>query len=271
MILVKFNQSGARLQDPDTDVRGLPVTDVNGQDLGHVSDFYFELDSMKVRLLEITSGGFLGLGENQFLVDASDARRVDGSMSIDKSRDEITSMPKGQMVMPVETPSATTMRTTETKRTEMGPTMRPTEPTGPSMGMGGMGRTEERPMGMTKGPLETEKEYKEAQKQAGYGAAETEHKETHHMAPKKAHVTHEAHEAHETHHMAPKKTHGTTEHMMAGKNDDLIGKVVDHRIKASDGTVIMDKGERVSAHYLSKAEKHNAINELRNSVEKRHM
>jgi hypothetical protein len=248
--------------------------------MGHISDFYFDLDSKKVRLLEITSGGFLGMGENQFLVDASDVRRIDGSMSIDKSRDEIQGMPRGQMIMPVETPSGTAMTTTgmgtptmtsekermgtETRHTEMGTGMRPSEPTGPSMGMG---RSEQRPMGMTKGPLETEHEYKQAKEHMGYEEKAPEHKETHrHMAHK---GTEHAHK--ETHHMAPRKTHETTHQMMAGKNDDLLGKVADHRVKAADGTIIIDKGERVSTHYLSKAEKHNAIKELRGSVEKRHM
>jgi sporulation protein YlmC with PRC-barrel domain len=88
--LVKLSDSGFRLQDRASDVRGLAIFNQNGEQMGSVEDFYVDTVEREVRFLEVGTGGFLGLGEKRFLipVEAVTAFR-EGGVMVDQSREEV--------------------------------------------------------------------------------------------------------------------------------------------------------------------------------------
>ena len=88
--LVKLSDSGLRLQDRASDVRGLGVFTRDGEQLGSVEDFYVDTVEREVRFLEVGAGGFMGLGEKHFLipVEGVTAFRESG-VTVDQSRGEV--------------------------------------------------------------------------------------------------------------------------------------------------------------------------------------
>jgi len=62
--LVKMSDSDFRLEEPWQDIRRLDVHDVNGEQIGSVEDLYVDRDSRLPRFLEVSAGGFLGIGKS---------------------------------------------------------------------------------------------------------------------------------------------------------------------------------------------------------------
>ncbi len=75
--LVKLGDAGEDVADKNEDVRGRQVIDKDGRRLGKVDALLIDDKKQKVRLLQIESGGFLGLGEHTSLIP------VDAIVSID--------------------------------------------------------------------------------------------------------------------------------------------------------------------------------------------
>jgi CBS domain-containing protein len=73
----------------------LKAIDVSGEELGTVNDLFIDEQERKVRFLEISSGGFLGLGTTEFLlpVDAISRLSVD-LVHINQSRERIAGAPR---------------------------------------------------------------------------------------------------------------------------------------------------------------------------------
>src|SRR5918998_6365251 len=74
--LVRLSDSGLALEDLAQDVRGLDVYDEDGDQIGTVEDLYADAEEGKVRFLEVSAGGFLGLGEKHFLVPVETVSEV---------------------------------------------------------------------------------------------------------------------------------------------------------------------------------------------------
>ncbi len=66
--LVRLGESGFVPQNLEDDVRGKDVYDPEGQRLGSVEDLYIDRQEREVRFLEVGTGGFLGIGEKNYLV-----------------------------------------------------------------------------------------------------------------------------------------------------------------------------------------------------------
>ena len=66
--LIRLGDSDFVPANPEDDVRGKDVYDVEGQRIGSVGDLYIERKEREVRFLEVGAGGFLGIGEKRFLV-----------------------------------------------------------------------------------------------------------------------------------------------------------------------------------------------------------
>lgn len=49
------------------DIRGRPVVDRDGEDIGDVDELLIDERDKRVRLIEVGSGGFLGIGETKRL------------------------------------------------------------------------------------------------------------------------------------------------------------------------------------------------------------
>ncbi len=76
--LEKLDESGLELDDYKQDLRGRKVVDRDGAEIGHVSNLFIDRSERKVRMLEIRTGGFLGMGERHVLLP------VDSIVSVSK-------------------------------------------------------------------------------------------------------------------------------------------------------------------------------------------
>jgi sporulation protein YlmC with PRC-barrel domain len=88
--LIKLSDSGLRLQDRASDVRGLGAFTRAGERVGSVENFYVDTVEREVRFLEVSAGGFMGLGEKHFLIPVeavTDFR--EGGVTVDQSREEV--------------------------------------------------------------------------------------------------------------------------------------------------------------------------------------
>lgn len=102
MILIRYSQSPGHLTGSTRDWRGVPVTDVNGTEMGTVTDMLYDLHSKRIRFLEVSLGGFLGLGEKHFLIDANDIRQLNSTVTVSKTREQILNLPQEQNILPME-------------------------------------------------------------------------------------------------------------------------------------------------------------------------
>jgi len=93
--LLRLSDTEFRLADPSEDVRGQKVLDMAGEELGSVDDLFIDDQDHKVRFLQITSGGFLGLGATKFLlpVDAI-ARLAADAVYIQQGREQVAGAPR---------------------------------------------------------------------------------------------------------------------------------------------------------------------------------
>lgn len=66
--LTKLADSDLRLADRRQDVRGRAVIDQDGKHVSHVKSLFIDEAERKVRVLDIGGGGFLGMGDQHFLL-----------------------------------------------------------------------------------------------------------------------------------------------------------------------------------------------------------
>lgn len=268
--MVRYSQMNAHLPETAKDVRGLQVTDINGQDLGTVADMYFDPNSKRVRFLEVVVGGFLGLGEKHYLVDAESIRLVNSRIVIDRKREEILSRPQELTVEPLEaarrgraaeTGAAATMAGTYTRE-------RALEKKRPSMEMAPEKRVPS---------LEVEEKRAAEKRVAGKPAVE---KPTERPAfvvgrekqPKEAlearapGVTEER----------PKRKEKEGFEMVGGQRRwteadkaSIVGKKAERRVRAEDGFVVLEKGDTITEKQIKEADKHHALDILMDAAGKR--
>jgi sporulation protein YlmC with PRC-barrel domain len=80
--------------EPNEDVRGRTVVDSNGDEVGDVDDLLIDEQEEKVRLLEVGSGGFLGIGEKKRLIPVDAVTGIDEQVHIDLSRQAVAGSPE---------------------------------------------------------------------------------------------------------------------------------------------------------------------------------
>ena len=66
--LIRLGDSDFVAANPEDDVRGKAVYDAQGQRMGSVSDLYIDRKEREVRFLEVGTGGFMRIGEKNYLV-----------------------------------------------------------------------------------------------------------------------------------------------------------------------------------------------------------
>ncbi len=74
--LVRLGDSDFVPENPEDDLRGKAVYDAEGQRMGSVDDLYIDGQEREVRFLEVGAGGFLGMGEKNYLVPDEAATQV---------------------------------------------------------------------------------------------------------------------------------------------------------------------------------------------------
>lgn len=92
--LIRLSDSEFILEDKTRDIRGLDVYDTAGEEIGTVEGLYIDEEERKVRFLDVGAGGFLGLGEKNFLIPVEAVREVNEEGAVvDESRDKVVDSP----------------------------------------------------------------------------------------------------------------------------------------------------------------------------------
>ena len=92
--LVRLSDTDLRLEAPEQDIRGLDVYDNEGNEIGDVKDLYVDEAERKVRFLNIKAGGFLGIGEKQFMLPVEAVTDVgDDRVTIEQGKERVMESP----------------------------------------------------------------------------------------------------------------------------------------------------------------------------------
>ncbi len=94
--LVQLSESDLRLEERWQDIRELEVYDIGGEQVGRVEDLYVERDSRLPRFLDVSAGGFLGMGKKHFLVPVEEVSREvsEERVTINQDRDKVIDSPE---------------------------------------------------------------------------------------------------------------------------------------------------------------------------------
>lgn len=93
--LVSLSDTNLPIRDTAQDTRGKAVVDRKGEEIGKVKDVFVDEQAGKVRMLEIASGGFLGMGETTFLVPVDGISNIDqDTIQLSQERSKFTDAPK---------------------------------------------------------------------------------------------------------------------------------------------------------------------------------
>lgn len=102
--LEPLSQSDLTLRDTAEDIRDRTVFDRNGDELGTVRDLIIDRDEAKVRFMELGAGGFMGIGEDTFMVPVDAITRIgDDGVHIDQTREHVAGGPKYQPDLALDT------------------------------------------------------------------------------------------------------------------------------------------------------------------------
>ena len=95
--LVKLSESeDIRVQEPWQDIRELDVYDTHGEQIGSVEDLYVDRHARVPRFLDVSAGGFLGIGKKHFLIPVEEVSRDVGEeerVTVNQSRDKVVGSP----------------------------------------------------------------------------------------------------------------------------------------------------------------------------------
>jgi sporulation protein YlmC with PRC-barrel domain len=94
--LVKLSEAeNIRVQEPWQDIRELDVYDINGEQIGSVEDLYVDREAQRPRFLDVSAGGFLGLGKKHFLIPVEEVSRDVGEerVTVNQSRGKVVGSP----------------------------------------------------------------------------------------------------------------------------------------------------------------------------------
>jgi sporulation protein YlmC with PRC-barrel domain len=89
--MVALDHSGLMLAHDDDDVRGMAVLDPTGLRVGEVDEIIIDEAERRARLLVVTSGGILGLGQDRRLVPVDAVARVTDEVLLRDTHDVVWS------------------------------------------------------------------------------------------------------------------------------------------------------------------------------------
>lgn len=91
--LTRLVDTDLTLASEADDIRGRAVLDRDGEEVGDVHDLVIDPTERRVRLLEVASGGFLGIGEKKLLIPVDAVTTVDESVHIETAREHVAGSP----------------------------------------------------------------------------------------------------------------------------------------------------------------------------------
>jgi sporulation protein YlmC with PRC-barrel domain len=93
--LIRLSDTELTVANPAEDVRGRKVVDREGEEVGDVGDLLVDDRETKVRFLEVSSGGFLGLGATKFLIPVEAISRIsEDAVYLNQMRQHIAGAPR---------------------------------------------------------------------------------------------------------------------------------------------------------------------------------
>lgn len=93
-LLIKLGDAKLKLNDSDVDLRNRKVLGPDGKDIGHVSALFLDREHGQIRFLQVGTGGFLGLGEREFLIPVEDVIRTEpAEVHINHTREQVMAEP----------------------------------------------------------------------------------------------------------------------------------------------------------------------------------
>ncbi|PSL06645.1 sporulation protein YlmC with PRC-barrel domain [Haloactinopolyspora alba] len=92
--LVRLADTHLTLASDLDDIRGRDVVDRNGDEVGEVEDLVIDPGERRVRMLEVGSGGFLGIGEKKQLIPVDAVTGVNDVVHIETAREHVASGPE---------------------------------------------------------------------------------------------------------------------------------------------------------------------------------
>jgi sporulation protein YlmC with PRC-barrel domain len=100
--LVKMSDSGFGVRSRESDIRRLGVFNQSGDPIGSVEDFYVDTQDREVRLLEVSFGGFLGLGEKRFLIPVEAVTSFrEGGVTVGERDEKVNESPFDTKIVPL--------------------------------------------------------------------------------------------------------------------------------------------------------------------------
>ncbi|MGO1538067.1 MAG: PRC-barrel domain-containing protein [Leucobacter sp.] len=92
--LIKLSDTDETIAHPDEDIRGREVKDKEGEDIGKVRDLLIDQTERKVRLIEVASGGFLGIGKDTTFIPVDAITGItDDEVRLQQARKDVASAP----------------------------------------------------------------------------------------------------------------------------------------------------------------------------------
>jgi sporulation protein YlmC with PRC-barrel domain len=92
--LMRLSDTELTVADPAEDIRDRNVVDRDGAELGDVADLFIDRSDKRVRFLEVTSGGFLGIGATKFLIPVEAITRISAdTVYVNQTRQHIANAP----------------------------------------------------------------------------------------------------------------------------------------------------------------------------------
>lgn len=92
--IIKLSDTDLTLADETEDITDRSVVDANGEEIGTVDDLMIDDTEKRVRFIRVASGGFLGLGQQKFLIPVDAVKRVTKDrVIVDRDRDQVAAAP----------------------------------------------------------------------------------------------------------------------------------------------------------------------------------
>lgn len=88
--LCKLSDTDRTIADPEEDIRGRKVMDVDGEEIGKVDDLLVDDMEQKVRFFVLADGGFLGIGKTETFIPVDTITEItEDEVTIDQRREHV--------------------------------------------------------------------------------------------------------------------------------------------------------------------------------------
>ena len=94
-LLLQLGDTNLKRRFSGDDLRNRKVLGPDGKDIGHVSALFLDRAECQVRFLQVGTGGFLGLGEREFLIPVEDVTRTGpAEVHVRHTREQVLAEPQ---------------------------------------------------------------------------------------------------------------------------------------------------------------------------------